>query len=201
MNSNTLGPFLPQCDSSVLPLLNHQQDLIGLQARICICQTHNLPCSYAPVTIDVAGKKVVDYIPHHLILTCWQDAYNTTCAQSIKCSNRRLAATHHISQSWTEMAFANHPPTRTRQFAAAIRKRETARLEKGKTVAGDGVGGTALCGLWRCKHNSQSCSIRTYKNSIRACVSVMCFFYRVSLLSIFSVGLSGRVPYYFLLCT
>ena len=30
--------------------------VVGLQPRICTYQIHNLPCSYALVTIDVAGK-------------------------------------------------------------------------------------------------------------------------------------------------
>ena len=50
--------------------------VVGFQARICTCQIHNLPCSHALVTIDVAGKQVAGYIPHYHTLTCWQDAYN-----------------------------------------------------------------------------------------------------------------------------
>ena len=67
-----MGPF----DTAVVePPAGLGRIVVGLQARICTCQIHTLPCSHALVTIDVAGKQVAGYIPHYHTLTCWQDAY------------------------------------------------------------------------------------------------------------------------------
>ena len=63
-----MGPF---GTAVVEPLAGLGRIVVGLQARICTCQIHNLPCSHALVTIDVAGKQVTDYIPHyHTLRPC-----------------------------------------------------------------------------------------------------------------------------------
>ena len=67
----TMGPFDTAVVESPVGL---GRFVVDLQARACTCQEfqiRNLPCSHALVTIDVAGKQVADYIPHHHTLTCW----------------------------------------------------------------------------------------------------------------------------------
>ena len=74
-------PFLSRWGPSILPLLNHQQDSVALlldfkHEHVESCQEfqiRNSPCSHALVTVDVGGKQVANYIPHHHTLTCWQD--------------------------------------------------------------------------------------------------------------------------------
>ena len=70
-----MGPF----DTAMVePPGGRSRFVVDLRARICTCQEfqiRNLACSHALVTIDVAGKQLADYIPHHHMLTCWRDTY------------------------------------------------------------------------------------------------------------------------------
>ena len=211
----TMGPF----DTAVVePPAGLGRFVVDLQARVCTCQEfqmRKLPCSHALVTIDIAGKhvagyiphhhmltidlagkQVADYIPYHHTLTCWQDTYKynmrpiafeipkpkyqstfeaqdptneqATDEQPTESPVTRLPTVHEARPTPPEMALAAdncHPPIG--QFAAAIGKRKTARFEKGKTqsrATGRKEQHCTSCG--GVGHNSRSCGIRTYKNTV-----------------------------------
>ena len=182
--------------------------VVALQARICTCHILNLPSSHALITIEVAGKQVADYIPHYHTLTCCQGAYQCNMRpiafEIPKYQSRaqtdgqpRLPIVHEVTPTPPEISLAVdncHPQTRTGQFAAAIGKQKAAQGRKQSRRQGMYVEGTVL---WRCKTQLAILWYTHIQESyVKACVGIHVIFL-LGLLSIFSVGLSSRVSYYF----